>query len=108
MTREHNGKGHAGPNPGMPQYRITVQSLAGAKIECDWVEVEQSLQQMETRVAEFFAMLKNHCYQLTLDDEFVGNFRRYHHVEEWAKTRPGSRAVVIECFPTSAQKCLDD
>lgn len=108
MARENNGKGHAGPNPGMPQYKITVQSLAGARIECDWVEVEQSLQQMETRVAEFFAMLKNHCYQLTLDDEFIGNWRRKHGAETYASARPGSRAVLIECFPTSPQKCLDD
>lgn len=106
MARENNG--HARSNPDLPQYKVTIQSLAGAKIETDWFATEQSLQQMETRVMEFVAMLRNHCYQLTIDDKFIGNFRRKHHADKYAEVRPGSRPVLIECFPTSPQKCLDD
>lgn len=103
-----NGGGHAGGNPGMPSYRITIMSAAGALLHSDWFETEQSMVQMETRVAEFVAMLRNHCYQLTIDDQFVGNFRRKHHAEAYADAKPGQRPVLIECFPTSPQKCLDD
>lgn len=91
-------------------YRMTIVGAEGFMHHSVWFNTDQEPAQMMTRLDEFVTMLKNHCYQLTLDDQFIGNFRLRANVARWiaANGAIGARPVVIECFPTTPQVCIDD
>lgn len=93
----------------MEEYKLMIMGKSGSLVNTPWFKTDQSLSQMEVRVAEFVNMLKNHCYQLTVDGQFVGNWREYKNLEGFVKDHhPTGHKVVIECFPTSPQVCFDD